>query len=81
MISAIPGITSDDALLNDISNSTANEATPYMWVTNFTGGDPTTKSLLESELQGMYLDQVTPEEVAKKYRKTLKLGLRPFSNK
>lgn len=78
MISAIPGITSDDALLNDISNSTANEATPYMWVTNFTGGDPTTKSLLESELQGMYLDQVTPEEVAKKVQENAKAWFTPF---
>lgn len=78
MISAIPGITSDDALLNDISNSTANEATPYMWVTNFTGGDPTTKSLLESELQGMYLDQVTPEEVAKKVQENAKAWFMPF---
>lgn len=78
MISAIPGITSDDALLNDISHSTANEATPYMWVTNFTGGDPTTKSLLESELQGMYLGQVTPEEVATKVQENAKTWFTPF---
>ncbi|WP_376747992.1 ABC transporter substrate-binding protein [Lysinibacillus boronitolerans] len=78
MISAIPGITSDDVLLNDISHSTANEATPYMWVTNFTGGDPTTKSLLESELQGMYLGQVTPEEVAAKIQENAKTWFTPF---
>lgn len=78
MISAIPGITSDDELLNDISNSTTNEATPYMWVTNFTGGDPTTKSLLESELQGMYLGQVTPEEVATKVQENAKTWFAPF---
>lgn len=78
MISAIPGITSDNALLNDISKSTENEATPYMWVTNFTGGDPTTKSLLESELQGMYLGQVTPEEVAKKVQENAKTWFTPF---
>ncbi|WP_445479098.1 ABC transporter substrate-binding protein [Lysinibacillus irui] len=78
MISAIPGITSDDALLNDISNSTTNEATPYMWVTNFTGGDPTTKSLLESELQGMYLGQVTPEKVATKVQENAKTWFAPF---
>lgn len=78
MISAIPGITSDNALLNDISKSTENEATPYMWVTNFTGGDPTTKSLLESELQGMYLGQVTPEEVAAKVQESAKSWFKPF---
>ena len=78
MISAIPGITSDNALLNEISKSTANESTPYMWVTNFTGGDPTTKSLLESELQGMYLGQVTPKEVAAKVQENAKTWYTPF---
>ncbi len=78
MISAIPGITSDNALLSDISKSTEKEATPYMWVTNFTGGDPTTKSLLESELQGMYLGQVTPEEVAAKVQENAKSWFKPF---
>ncbi len=78
MISAIPGISSDNALLNDLSKSTESEATPYMWVTNFTGGDPTTKTVLETELQGMYLGQVKQEDVAAKVQDNAKTWFAPF---
>ncbi|ARI77716.1 ABC transporter substrate-binding protein [Halobacillus mangrovi] len=65
MISAIPGIESDDQLVNDLSKAVEEMSTPYMMLVHFSGGNPTTKATLETELQGMYLGERTPEEVAK----------------
>ncbi|MGI8314130.1 ABC transporter substrate-binding protein [Halobacillus mangrovi] len=65
MISAIPGIESDDQLVNNLSKAVEEMSTPYMMLVHFSGGNPTTKATLETELQGMYLGERTPEEVAK----------------
>ncbi|MFE6166758.1 ABC transporter substrate-binding protein [Viridibacillus arvi] len=78
MISAMPGISSDQPLLSDLSKAVESNATPYMWVTNFTGGDPTTKTVLETELQGMYLGDVKVDDVAKKVQENAKTWFKPF---
>jgi raffinose/stachyose/melibiose transport system substrate-binding protein len=65
MISAIPGIESDDQLVNDLSQAVEEMSTPYMMLVYFAGGNPSTKATIETELQGMYLGERTPEEVAK----------------
>lgn len=78
MISAIPGISSENELLNDLSKAVETKSTPYYWVIHFTGGDPTTKTVLETELQGMYLGEVTPEEVADKVQKSAESWFTPF---
>lgn len=78
MISAIPGISSDDELLSELSKTVESNSTPYYWVINFVSGDPTTKTVLETELQGMYLGQVTPEEVAQKIQENAKANFEPF---
>lgn len=78
MISAIPGISSDDALLGELSKAVESSSTPYYWVINFVSGDPTTKTVLETELQGMYLGQVTPADVAQKVQENAKANFEPF---
>lgn len=78
MISAIPGISSENELLSELSKAVETSSTPYYWVINFTGGDPTTKTVLETELQGMYLGEVTPEEVADKVQKSAESWFSPF---
>ncbi|WP_225216019.1 ABC transporter substrate-binding protein [Psychrobacillus faecigallinarum] len=78
MISAIPGISSENELLSELSKEVESKSTPYYWVINFAGGDPTTKTVLETELQGMYLGQVTPEEVADKVQKSAESWFTPF---
>ncbi|WP_277586432.1 ABC transporter substrate-binding protein [Psychrobacillus antarcticus] len=78
MISAIPGITSDDELLGELSKTVESSSTPYYWVVNFVSGDPTTKTVLETELQGMYLGEVTPAEVAQKVQGNAEISFEPF---
>lgn len=78
MISAIPGITTDDELVNGLSKAANEQSTPYMFVVHFTGGNPTTKSTLETEMQGMYLGQLSPEEVAGKVQENAETWFEPF---
>lgn len=78
MISAIPGIETSDELLNRLSSAVEERATPYMFVVYFAGGNPTTKATLETEMQGMYLDEQTPEDVAKNVQKSAESWFEPF---
>jgi raffinose/stachyose/melibiose transport system substrate-binding protein len=78
MISAIPGVKSDDKLVNGLSEAVASSSTPYMMVEHFNGGNPTSKATLETELQGMYLGKQTPEGVAKKVQDSAKTWFKPF---
>lgn len=61
--STIPGVTAEDPLVSKIANSADTISTPYMFVVHFGDGNPTSKSALETALQGMYLDELTPEKV------------------
>lgn len=78
MISAIPDVTSEDELVNGLSEAVATISTPYMMVVHFSGGNPTSKATLELELQGMYLDQQTPEGVAEKVQENAEIWFEPF---
>ena len=78
MISAIPGITSEDELVNSLGKAITENSTPYMMVIDFAEGNPTTKATFETELQGMYLGDQTPEEVAKKVQESAKSWYKPF---
>ncbi|GIN86413.1 ABC transporter substrate-binding protein [Heyndrickxia sporothermodurans] len=78
MISAIPGVTSDDKLVSALSKEVEEHPTPYMILVYFTGGNPTTKSTLETELQGMYLGEKTPEDVADAVQKSAETWFKPF---
>ena len=78
MISAIPGVTSEDELVNSLGKAITENSTPYMMVIDFAEGNPTTKATFETELQGMYLGDQTPEEVAKKVQESAKSWYKPF---
>jgi raffinose/stachyose/melibiose transport system substrate-binding protein len=78
MISAVPGVTSEDELVNGLSEAVASISTPYMMVVHFAGGNPTSKATLELELQGMYLGQQTPEGVATKVQENAETWFTPF---
>ncbi len=78
MISAIPDVKSEDALVSGLSEAVASISTPYMMVVHFTGGNPTSKSTLELELQGMYLGEQTSEGVAQKVQENAETWFKPF---
>lgn len=68
--SPIPGVSTDDELVNEIAQLSNTNATPYFAVTYLSSGNPTTKVTLENSLQGMYLGQLTPEQVAEEVQKS-----------
>ncbi|MCH1625943.1 ABC transporter substrate-binding protein [Fredinandcohnia quinoae] len=78
MISAIPGVQSEDELVNGLSEAANTISTPYMFVVHFASGNPTSKATLELELQGMYLGEQTPEDVAKKVQESAETWFEPF---
>jgi len=63
-ISAVPGVSTDDPLVNKMAEMSQSIATPYLMVVHFAEGNPSTKKTLENALQGMYLGKLTPEQVA-----------------
>ncbi|UFT98711.1 extracellular solute-binding protein [Radiobacillus kanasensis] len=78
MISAIPGTESDDELVNNLGKAVESNPTPYMMLVHFSGGNPTTKVTLETELQGMYLGEQTPEGVTEALQENAATWFEPF---
>ncbi|MGZ9583155.1 ABC transporter substrate-binding protein [Paenibacillus marinisediminis] len=63
-VSPITGVEPVHPLLKRMNEISGKHATPYLMLTNFSHGTPTSKVTLEDSLQGMYLGQLTPEQVA-----------------
>ncbi|MFD0715319.1 ABC transporter substrate-binding protein [Paenibacillus sp. GCM10027626] len=75
--STIPGVSAADPLVSKIAQNADTIATPYMAVVYLGGGNPTTKATLETSLQGMYLDKMTPEQVADEVQKSADTWFQP----
>jgi raffinose/stachyose/melibiose transport system substrate-binding protein len=75
--STIPGITASDPLVTKISKNADTISTPYAMVVYFSSGNPTTKTVLENSLQGMYLNKLTPEQVAAEVQKSADSWFKP----
>jgi raffinose/stachyose/melibiose transport system substrate-binding protein len=75
----IAGVTSDDALINKITTLASTNAAPYFTVTYLNSGNPTSKSTLESLLQGMYLKKATPKQVVEELQKSADTWFKPTS--
>lgn len=63
-ISPINGVEPKHALLKKMAAHSEKNSTPYMLLTNFSQGTPTTKTTFEDSLQGMYIGKLTVEKVA-----------------
>lgn len=77
-ISAVPGVQTADPLVNKMAELASTSSTPYLMVVHFNEGKPTTKQTLETSLQGMYLGQLTPEQVAQEVQKSAETWFAPF---
>lgn len=77
-ISAVPGVSTDDPLVNKMAELSQSSATPYLMVVSFAEGKPTTKQTLENALQGMYLGKLTPEQVVEDVQKSAATWFPPF---
>ncbi|WP_248925766.1 ABC transporter substrate-binding protein [Paenibacillus hamazuiensis] len=75
--STIPGVEAKDPLVTKISKYANSISTPYMMVVHFAAGNPTTKATLETSMQGMYLNKLTPEQVADEVQKSADSWFKP----
>ncbi|MFG6114109.1 ABC transporter substrate-binding protein [Halobacillus sp. MO56] len=78
MVSAVPGVQSDNQLVSDLAKAAEENSTPYLILVHFAKGNPSTKATLETELQGMYLGEQTPEGVAEAVQKSAESYYEPF---
>ncbi|HET7616307.1 MAG TPA: extracellular solute-binding protein, partial [Bacillales bacterium] len=77
-IPAVPGVKTNDELVTAMAEAAEQYSTPYMMLVYFNEGNPTTKATLETELQGMYLGERSPVEVAKKLQTNAETYFEPF---
>ena len=63
-ISPIAGVTPTDPLLNDIVTLWNDAATPYMLLVHFRYGTPSGTTVIGENIQNLFLDNMTPTEVA-----------------
>ncbi|WLD92810.1 ABC transporter substrate-binding protein [Alkalihalobacillus sp. AL-G] len=77
-IPAVPGVKTNDELVTAMAQSSEKYSTSYMMLVHFNEGNPTTKATLETELQGMYLGERTPTEVADKLQTNAETYFKPF---
>ncbi|WP_240420553.1 ABC transporter substrate-binding protein [Paenibacillus periandrae] len=75
--STIPGVQSNDPIVTKISTLANTISTPYMFVIHFNGGNPTSKSIFEQLLQGMYLGKETPAKVTEELQKSVDSWFKP----
>jgi raffinose/stachyose/melibiose transport system substrate-binding protein len=75
--SPIPGVTTDDELINEIAQLSSTNSTPYFAVSYLNSGNPTTKATLETSLQGMYLKKLTPQQVVEEVQASVETWFKP----
>ncbi len=63
-LSAIPGMTPTDPLLQEFAALFAETPTSYLHLVNFRYGDPWGSNLLADGIQAMFLGDATPESIA-----------------
>lgn len=76
-VSAVKGVVPKDPIVNKMAELSQKYGTPYMILVYFAEGNPSTKKVLENELQGMFLKENTPESVAEKVQKSADTWFKP----
>jgi raffinose/stachyose/melibiose transport system substrate-binding protein len=62
-LSAVPGVEVEHPIVKEISEASEASATPYLMLVHYGEGEPTTKTVFENALQGMYLGEITIKDV------------------
>ena len=63
-ISPIEGVTPSDPILEEIVSMWNEASTPYMLLVHFRYGEPSGTTVIGENIQKLFLDDMTPEEVA-----------------
>lgn len=62
-LSAVNGVVPSHPIVQKISAASEKSATPYLMLVHFGEGEPTTKTTFENALQGLYLGEISLNEV------------------
>lgn len=62
-VSAVEGVNPEHEIVQQVSDAKDVSSTPYLFLVHFGEGSPTTKTVFEDALQGMFLGEITKEQV------------------
>ncbi|WP_052400733.1 ABC transporter substrate-binding protein [Oceanobacillus jeddahense] len=62
-VSAVEGVTASHDIIQQIMEASEVNSTPYLMLVHYGLGSPSTKGIFEDGLQGMYLGEITKEEL------------------
>ncbi|MDZ7703561.1 MAG: extracellular solute-binding protein [Trueperaceae bacterium] len=79
-ISPIEGVVPTDPILNEIVELWNANATPYMLLVHFRYGAPSGTVVLGQDMQSLFLDNMTPEEVATSLQEQMATWFTPGSS-
>lgn len=65
-VSAVEGVTANHEIVQQVTEATEASSTPYLLLVHFGDGSPSTKTIFEDGLQGMYLGELTKQELLEK---------------
>ncbi|MFF0829740.1 ABC transporter substrate-binding protein [Brevibacillus sp. NPDC003359] len=63
-LSAITGVTPKHPLVQKMTQLSEKSMTPYLMLVHFGEGTPTTKTIFEDAMQGLYINQINVDKVA-----------------
>ena len=78
-ISPIAGVTPSDPVLGDIVGMWEEASTPYMLLVHFRYGTPSGTTVLGQNIQRLFLDDMTPEEVAADLQEQMATWFEPIT--
>ncbi len=64
-VSAVNGVKAKNEIVQQVTEASENSSTPYLMLVHFGEGSPSTKTVFEDGLQGLYLGEITKEELLK----------------
>ena len=62
-VSAVEGVNPEHEIVQQVSDAKDVSSTPYLFLVHFGEGSPTTKTVFEDAIQGMFLGKITKEQV------------------
>lgn len=62
-VSAVEGVSATHEIVQQVTEASEANSTPYLMLVHYGEGSPTTKTIFEDGLQGMYLGEITKEEL------------------
>ncbi|MBM7601903.1 raffinose/stachyose/melibiose transport system substrate-binding protein [Virgibacillus halotolerans] len=62
-VSAVEGVNAKNEVVQKVTEASEANSTPYLMLVHFGEGSPSTKSIFEDSIQGMYLGEISKEEL------------------